>query len=91
MAERWITKTELCDHYRICGKTLEKRFYPIATQGTHYIHKDPLNIQSQRLWKLSEVEKLVRQSSSALQRRLVRIKAASLGKQTHSNNQKERA
>ena len=82
MHERWITKSELCNHYRICGKTLEKRFYPIATQGTHYIHKDPLNIQSQRLWKLSEVERLVRQSTSALQRRLAKKQAALLKTQS---------
>tara|TARA_Y100000766_G_C18443624_1_gene382593 strand:- start:211 stop:495 length:285 start_codon:yes stop_codon:yes gene_type:complete len=89
MAERWITKTELCEHFRITDRTLEKRFYPLATKGTHYITKNPLNDNGHRVWKLSEVEKLVRQSSSALQRRLVRIKAASLGKQTHSNNKKK--
>ena len=91
MYERWITKTELAEHLCISGRTLQFRIYPLATRGQHYIHKDPLNIYSPKVWKLSEVEKLVRQSSSALQRRLVRIKAASLGKQTHSNNQKERA
>ncbi len=76
MAERWITKTELCEHFRITDRTLEKRFYPLATKGTHYITKNPLNDNGHRVWKLSEVEKLVRQSSSALQRRLVRKQAA---------------
>ena len=89
MAERWITKTELAEHLCISGRTLQSRIYPLATRGQHYIHKNPLNIYSPKVWKLSEVEKLVRQSSSALQRRLVRIKAASLGKQTHSNNKKK--
>ncbi len=76
MAERWITKTELAEHLCISGRTLQSRIYPLATRGQHYIHKDPLNIYSPKVWKLSEVEKLVRQSSSALQRRLVRKQGA---------------
>tara|TARA_Y100001934_G_scaffold254985_1_gene321518 strand:+ start:63 stop:299 length:237 start_codon:yes stop_codon:yes gene_type:complete len=76
MAERWITKAELCEHFRITDRTLEKRFYPLATKGTHYITKNPLNDNGHRVWKLSEVEKLVRQSSSSLQRRLARKQAA---------------
>ena len=90
MAERWLSTKELGKHLCIGRDTLI-RHYPIFTEGVHYRLKDPFNPLSHKVWKLSEVEKLVRQSSSALQRRLVRIKAASLGKQTHSNNQKERA
>ena len=90
MAEHWIPKKELCKHLCIGQNTLI-RHYPIFSEGVHYRFKDPFNPLSHRVWKLSEVEVLLCQSRSFLQRRLVRIKAASLGKQTHSNNQKERA
>ena len=48
MYERWITKTELCEHFRITDRTLAKRFYPLATKGTHYITKNPLNDNGHR-------------------------------------------
>jgi len=76
MAERWITKAELCKHLCISGRTLQARIYPLASRGEHYIHKDPLNIDSHKVWKLSEVEKLVKKSSGSLQRRLARKQAA---------------
>jgi len=76
MAEAWISKTQVCKHFGISAKTLERRFYPIASKGTHYITKDPLNDDSQKIWKLSEVERLVRQSSGSLQRRLAKKQAA---------------
>ena len=90
MEEAWISKKDLCKHLCISRDTLWRN-YGIFTEGVHYRFKDPFNPLSHRVWKLSEVEVLLCQSRSFLQRRLVRIKAASLGKQTHSNNQKERA
>ena len=76
MAERWITKAELCKHLCISRNTLQSRIYPIASRGEHYIHKDPFNPASHKVWKLSEVEKLVKKSSGSLQRRLAKKQAA---------------
>ena len=82
MEERWITKAELCKHLCISRNTLQARIYPLASRGEHYIHKDPFNPASHKVWKLSEVERLLIQSRSALQRRLVRKQAALLKKQS---------
>tara|TARA_B100000214_G_scaffold349653_1_gene302705 strand:+ start:283 stop:537 length:255 start_codon:yes stop_codon:yes gene_type:complete len=82
MHESWVSKTQVCKHFGISTKTLERRFYPITTKGIHYITKDPLNDDSQRIWKLSEVEKLVKKSTGALQRRLAKKQAALLKKQS---------
>ena len=82
MLERWVTKSELCEYLCISGRTLQARIYPLATRGEHYIHKDPLNPLSHKVWKLSEVEKLVKKSTGALQRRLAKKQAALLKKQS---------
>ena len=81
MAEPWISKKDLCRYLCISRGTLI-RHYPIFTQGVHYRLKDPFNPLSHKVWKLSEVERLLSQSRSALQRRLVRKQAALLKKQS---------
>ena len=75
MAEAWISKKDLCSYLCISRDTLW-RHYPIFTEGVHYRLKDPFNPLSHKVWKLSEVERLLSQSRSALQRRLVRKRAA---------------
>ena len=75
MSERWISSKELGKHLCIGRDTLI-RHYPIFTEGVHYRLKDPFNPLSHKVWKLSEVERLLSQSRSALQRRLVRKRAA---------------
>tara|TARA_B100001250_G_scaffold19060_1_gene16383 strand:- start:2483 stop:2716 length:234 start_codon:yes stop_codon:yes gene_type:complete len=75
MAERWISSKELSKHLCIGRDTLI-RHYPIFTEGVHYRLKDPFNPLSHKVWKLSEVERLLSQSRSALHRRLVRKQAA---------------
>jgi len=81
MAERWLSTKELGKHLCIGRDTLI-RHYPIFTEGVHYRLKDPFNPLSHKVWKFSEVERLLSQSRSALQRRLVRKQAALLKKQS---------
>ena len=47
--------------------------YPIFSEGIHYRHKNPLNKGSHKVWKISKVEQLLCDNSSALARRLKRL------------------
>ena len=76
MAERWITKIELCKHLCISVRTLERAVYPVVTEGVHFRKKDPFNPMSHKVWKLSKVELLLTQSTAVLRRRRARKLAA---------------
>jgi len=71
--EPWVSKTELCKYLNINRWHLES-LYPIFSEGIHYRYKNPLKKTSNKVWKATKVEQLLCDNSSALARRLKRVK-----------------
>jgi len=70
--EPWVSKKELCEYLKVHKSHLEN-LYPIFTEGVHYRHKNPLNKNSRKVWKIMKVEQLLCDNTSSLTRRLKRI------------------
>ena len=70
--EPWVSKTELCKYLNVHKSHLEG-MYEIFSEGIHFRHKNPLNKNSRKVWKISKVEQLLCDNSSGLARRLKRI------------------
>jgi len=64
-----FTKSETIKALNI-GKDTFQSYYPLFKAGTHYIHKNPINLNSPRLWDLEKVRKTLMQPTSTLTRLL---------------------
>ena len=71
--EPWVSKTELCKYLNVHKSHLEG-MYGIFSEGIHFRHKNPLNKNSRKVWKISKVEQLLCDSTTSLTRRLKRVK-----------------
>ena len=69
MQKIFYTKTETLEALNMDRKTFE-RCYPLFKVGTHYIHRNPINKRSPRLYDLEKVRKTLMQPMSALSRLL---------------------
>lgn len=63
------TKAEAVRELNVNRKTFES-WYPLFKAGTHYIHKNPVNLNSPRLWDLEKVRKTLMQPPNTLARLL---------------------
>tara|TARA_R100000664_G_C2695164_1_gene97674 strand:- start:264 stop:476 length:213 start_codon:yes stop_codon:yes gene_type:complete len=63
------TKAEAVKELNVNRKTFES-WYPLFKVGTHYIHKNPINKRSPRLWDLEKVRKTLMQPTNTLTRLL---------------------
>jgi gentisate 1,2-dioxygenase len=63
------SKSEALEQLNISRKTFES-WYPLFKAGTHYIHKNPINKKSPRLWDLEKVRKTLMQPTNTLTRLL---------------------
>tara|TARA_R100000152_G_C6710505_1_gene138212 strand:- start:180 stop:392 length:213 start_codon:yes stop_codon:yes gene_type:complete len=64
-----LTKSETIKALNI-GKDTFQSYYPLFKAGTHYIHKNPINKRSPRLWDLEKVKKTLMQPTNTLTRLL---------------------
>jgi len=64
-----FTKSETIKALNI-GKDTFQSYYPLFKAGTHYIHKNPINKRSPRLWDLEKVRKTLMQPTNTLTRLL---------------------
>ncbi len=64
-----FTKSETIKALNI-GKDTFQSYYPLFKAGTHYIHKNPINKKSPRLWDLEKVRKTLMQPTNTLTRLL---------------------
>jgi gentisate 1,2-dioxygenase len=64
-----LTKSETIKALNI-GKDTFQSYYPLFKAGTHYIHKNPINKRSPRLWDLEKVRKTLMQPTNTLTRLL---------------------
>jgi len=64
-----FTKSETIKALNIGRNTFES-YYPLFKVGTHYIHKNPINLNSPRLWDLEKVRKTLMQPTNTLTRLL---------------------
>ena len=64
-----LTKSETMKALNI-GRNKFESWYPLFKAGTHYIHKNPVNKRSPRLWDLEKVRKTLMQPTNTLTRLL---------------------
>jgi len=64
-----LTKSETIKALNIGRNTFES-YYGLFKAGTHYIHKNPINKRSPRLWDLEKVRKTLMQPTNTLTRLL---------------------
>tara|TARA_B100000131_G_scaffold295039_1_gene311667 strand:- start:5341 stop:5553 length:213 start_codon:yes stop_codon:yes gene_type:complete len=64
-----LTKSETMKALNI-GRRKFESWYPLFKAGTHYIHKNPINLNSPRLWDLEKVRKTLMQPPNTLARLL---------------------
>ena len=64
-----LTKSETIKALNIGRNTFES-YYGLFKAGTHYIHKNPINKKSPRLWDLEKVRKTLMQPTNTLTRLL---------------------
>tara|TARA_B100000965_G_C19538002_1_gene734272 strand:- start:917 stop:1129 length:213 start_codon:yes stop_codon:yes gene_type:complete len=64
-----FTKSETIKALNIGRNTFES-YYGLFKAGTHYIHKNPINKRSPRLWDLEKVRKTLMQPTNTLSRLL---------------------
>tara|TARA_E500000331_G_scaffold135716_1_gene132538 strand:+ start:10 stop:222 length:213 start_codon:yes stop_codon:yes gene_type:complete len=64
-----FTKSETIKALNIGRNTFES-YYGLFKAGTHYIHKNPINKKSPRLWDLEKVRKTLMQPTNTLTRLL---------------------
>ena len=63
------SKTETIKALNIGRSTFES-YYPLFKAGIHYVHKNPINIRSPRLWDIEKVRKTLMQPTNTLIRLL---------------------
>ena len=69
MEKIFFTKSETIKALNIGRNTFES-YYGLFKAGTHYIHKNPVNKKSPRLWDLEKVRKTLMQPTNTLTRLL---------------------
>ena len=70
--EPWISSKEMSKHLGMCTRTL-KRNMRYFTKGIHWRYKDPLNKNSNKVWKRNAVDHLLSQPTNVLRRRICRV------------------
>tara|TARA_R100000742_G_C4275476_1_gene95971 strand:- start:1291 stop:1503 length:213 start_codon:yes stop_codon:yes gene_type:complete len=69
MEKIFYTKTETLQALNIGRNTFES-YYGLFKAGTHYIHKNPVNKRSPKLYDLEKVRKTLMQPMSTMNRLL---------------------
>ena len=72
--EPWISNSEMSQYLGVSRNTLYRmRMKGYFSKGTHWRHKDPLNLKSGKVWRRSAVDQMLSQPENVLRRKVSRV------------------
>ena len=72
--EPWISNLEMCQYLGVSRNTLYRmRMKGYFSKGTHWRHKDPLNLNSGKVWRRAAVDQILSSPDHVLRRKIKKV------------------